>query len=191
MYAERTLIISGSEKGLQDFASFLKSCGCGTISTMTSGSEARRAISHEEYGLIIINAPLQDESGYQLSLKLSETTCAGILLICKADAAEEMANRTASYGVCVVSRPINKSAFLQAIRTGSAFHNRLTVLQKENKKLRAKLEEQRYVSRAKLLLITNAKMEEEEAHRYIEKMAMDTRRTKKEVSLELIAKYEY
>ncbi len=188
MYSEHTLIISGSEKGLDGVANFLKSSGCGTVSTISSGSEARRMLQHADYDLIIINTPLKDEFGYQLSLKLCESTYAGIILICKADLADEMINRTMSYGVCVVPKPLNKSVFLQAIRTGSAFHRRMTILSKENQKLHAKLEELRSVSRAKLLLITQEQMTEEDAHRYIEKNAMDTRRTKKEVALEIIAK---
>lgn len=79
---------------------------------------------------------------------------------------------------------------MKALRTGSAFRHRLLTMQKENNKLRAKLEEMRYVSRAKFLLISEQGMTEETAHRYIEKSAMDTRRTRKEVSLEVIAKYE-
>lgn len=190
MYSERTLIISGSEKGLDGLTSFLKTCGCGSIATVSSGSEARRMIHHDDYGLILINTPLKDEFGYQLSLKLSESTCSGIILVCKADAADDMVNRTMDYGICVVPKPLNKNALLQAVRLGSAFHNRLLLMQKENNKLRAKLEEIRYVSRAKFLLITEQNMSEEAAHRYIEKSAMDTRRTRKEVSLEIIARYE-
>lgn len=191
MYSKRTLLISGSDKGLDGVTNFLKTCGCGAITVTSSGSEARRMTSHDDFGLILINTPLQDESGYQLALKLSETTCAGIILICKADIAGEMASRTMDYGVCVVPRPLNKTMFSQAIRTGMAFNHRLSVMQKENNKLRAKLEELRYVSRAKFLLISQAQMSEEEAHRHIEKNAMDTRRTRKEVSLEIIAKYEH
>ncbi len=190
MYSERTLIISGSEKGLDGVTSFLKSCGCSGIINISSGSEARRIIAHDDYDLIIINTPLKDEFGYQLSLKLCESTCSGVILICKADLAAEMITRTSDYGVCVVPKPLNKNGFLHALRTGCAFHRRLTAMQKENNKLRAKLEEMRYVSRAKFLLITEKHMTEDAAHRYIEKNAMDTRRTRKEVSLEIIAKYE-
>lgn len=190
MYSERTLIISGSEKGLDGVTNFLKTCGCGSVATISSGSEARRLVHHDDYNLIIINTPLTDEFGYQLSLKLSESTCSGIILICKADVADEMISRTMDYGVCVVPKPLNKAAFSQAIRMGTAFNHRLITLHQENNKLRAKLEEMRYVSRAKFLLITEQSMTEEAAHHYIEKSAMDTRRTRKEVSLEIIAKYE-
>ena len=183
MCAERTLIVSGSEKGLDGMTSFLKNCGYPSVVTISSGSEARRMIHHDSYGLIIINT--------QLSLKLSEDTCAAVILICKADIADEMTNRTIDYGVCVVPKPLNKVVFLQAIRTGTAFHHRMLALHQENAKLRTKLEELRYVSRAKCLLIVKQQMTEETAHRYIEKNAMDTRRTRKDVAMEIIAKYEY
>ena len=197
MYSERTLMISGSEKGLDSVTSFLKACGCGSVAVISSGSEARRMIPHDDFDLILINTPLKDEFGHQLAVKLCESTCSGVILICKADLAEEMTNRTSDYGLCVVPKPLYKAKrsasleeLLQAIRMGSAFRHRLLGLQKENNKLRAKLEELRYVSRAKFLLITEQGMSEEAAHRYIEKSAMDTRRTRKEVSLEIIAKYE-
>ena len=190
MYSERTLIISGSEKGLDGVIGFLKTCGCGSVAIVSSGSEARRMIPHDDYDLILINTPLKDEFGHQLAVKLCESTCSGVILICKADLAEEMVNRTGDYGVCVVSKPLNKQELVKALRTGSAFRHRLLTMQKENNKLRAKLEEMRYVSRDKFLLISEQGMTEETAHRYIEKSAMDTRRTRKEVSLEVIAKYE-
>lgn len=44
MYSERTLIISGSEKGLDGVIGFLKTCGCGSVAVVSSGSEARRKI---------------------------------------------------------------------------------------------------------------------------------------------------
>ena len=191
MYSERTLIISGSEKGLDGVIGFLKTCGCGSVAVVSSGSEARRMIPHDDYDLILINTPLKDEFGHQLAVKLCESTCSGVILICKADLAEEMVNRTGDYGVCVVSKPLNKQELVKALRIGSAFRHRLLTMQKENNKLRTKLEEMRYVSRAKFLLISEQGMTEEAAHRYIEKSAMDTRRTRKEVSLEVIAKYGY
>ncbi len=190
MYADHALIISGSEKGLDGVAGFLKSSGCRSVATISSGSEARRQISYSDYDLILINTPLKDEFGHQLALKLSETTCSGIVLICKADMADDMMNRTMDYGIGVITKPLNKTSLLQAIRVGLGINRRLLTLEKENNKLRAKLEETRFVTRAKFLLITNRQMTEEAAHRYIEKTAMDTRRTRREVAKEIIEMYE-
>jgi response regulator NasT len=186
----RTLIVSGSENGLDALTSFVKRCGCQDVSIVSSGDEARRKTQQDGFDLMMINAPLKDEYGYQLAMQMSTATSAGIILICKQDAVEDMINQTIDSGVSVVAKPINKSVFHQAIRAGFAMRNRLQGLKQENAKLQKKLEELRYVSRAKCVLIETQAMTELQAHRYIEKQAMDTRRPRKEVALEIIAAYE-
>ena len=52
-----------------------------------------------------------------------------------------------------------------------------------------KMEEIRIVNRAKWLLISELKMDEPQAHRYIEKQAMDRCISKKEVAEEIIRTY--
>ena len=52
-----------------------------------------------------------------------------------------------------------------------------------------KMEEIRIVNRAKWLLISELKMDEPQAHRYIEKQAMDRCISKREVADEIIKTY--
>ena len=141
------------------------------------------------FSLIVLNTPLKDEFGYQLSLQLTQNTCSGVVMLCKADMAEEMANKTISYGVLVVAKPLNRAALLQAIRMGKAMHGRMMHMKAENDKLQKKLEELRCVSRAKCILIEREQYTEEQAHRYIEKLAMDTRRNRKDVAMEILSRY--
>lgn len=178
VYTERTLLISGSEKGLDAITNFLKGCGYAAVSVVSSGDEARRRLQQDTFSLIVLNTPLKDEFGYQLSLQLTQNTCSGVVMLCKADMAEEMTNKTISYGVLVVAKPLNRAALLQAIRMGKAMHGRMMHMKAENDKLQKKLEELRCVSRAKCILIEREQYTEEQAHRYIEKLAMDTRRNR-------------
>ena len=62
--------------------------------------------------------------------------------------------------------------------------------QRQNVKLEKKLEELKTISRAKLLLIINEDMSEEEAHRYLERNAMDMRISKYQMALDIIQKYK-
>ena len=103
--------------------------------------------------------------------------------------AEEMANKTISYGVLVVAKPLNRAALLQAIRMGKAMHGRMMHMKAENDKLKKKQEELRCVTRAKCILIEREQSTEEQAHRYIEKLAMDTRRNRREVAMEILSRY--
>lgn len=189
VYTERTLLISGSEKGLDAIINFLKGCGYAAVSVVSSGDEARRMLQQDTFSLIVLNTPLKDEFGYQLSLQLTQNTCSGVVMLCKADMAEEMANKTISYGVLVVAKPLNRAALLQAIRMGKAMHGRMMHMKAENDKLQKKLEELRCVSCAKCILIEREQYTEEQAHRYIEKLAMDTRRNRREVAMEILSRY--
>ena len=67
---------------------------------------------------------------------------------------------------------------------------RLALLLEENARLADKLAQLRLVDRAKCLLIERRGMTEADAHRLIEKQAMDTRATRGEVATALIEEME-
>ena len=62
-------------------------------------------------------------------------------------------------------------------------------LEKKTLSIEEKMEEIRIVNRAKWLLISELKMDEQGAHRYIEKQAMDRCVSKKVVAEEIIKTY--
>lgn len=187
---DRALIVSGSEKAMETIAQFLHACGYGNITSTVSGSETRRLTDSMEYALIVINTPLTDEFGHELSIQLSEGTSSGIILLCKADIADEVSDKVGDFGVCVVSRPINRALLHQSIRLVEATRSRILGLKRENSKLMVKIDEMRLINRAKCALMQYLKFTEPEAHRYIEKQAMDTRSTRREVALRILSTYE-
>lgn len=63
-------------------------------------------------------------------------------------------------------------------------------MQNENDLLRQKIEDIRLVDRAKCVLIEYLKMSEAQAHKYIEKQAMDLRQTRQEVATAILKTYE-
>ena len=67
---------------------------------------------------------------------------------------------------------------------------RLDALRAENDRLADKLAQLRLVDRAKCFLIEHRGLTEAEAHRLIEKQAMDTRATRGEVATALIEEME-
>lgn len=187
MQGKRALLVTAGTDISTAAISFLRQCGFSDICTAGSGGEARRCTGRDVFDLILVNMPLPDEPGDMLAGQLSDATSAGIILLCRADAADDMTNRTIRYGVTVVSKPIHKMAFHQAISSGLAVRSRIQHIKEENYCLQRKLSEMRAVSRAKCLLIEKNSMTEQEAHRYIEKHSMDTRRTREATAEEIIA----
>lgn len=154
-----------------------------------SGEALRRMLSEKGGELVIINAPLPDESGVELALELSETA-AGILLLVKADRYETVCCRVEDSGVLTLPKPVTGRGLYSAVRLMMATAARLSKLERKNQSLQSKMSDIRTVDRAKWLLIQRHSMTERDAHYYIEKQAMDTRLSRREIAESIIRTYE-
>lgn len=190
MLQDHVLLVGSTEKSRALLQSLIPPDLFSGVHNCQSAVEARRECAQTEFAAVIINTPLVDETGLDLAVELAGQTDAGILLIVKSELAETVAVRVERYGVLVVEKPVVRSMFDQALRFSMAARNRLQVLRQENSKLQKKLAELRQVDRAKCVLIQYLGMTEEQAHRHIEKQAMDTRQTKLAVAQSIISTYE-
>ena len=187
---EKILLVSASKKSGEALEQLLRRYSWTNIDLVYDGSDARRSILQVDYDIMIVNMPLKDEQGHGLALDIIQSTSLSVVAIVKAESYGLLASKLEPAGVLVCPKPFQQSDFLSAVRLAAAFRNRLKEYESENRKLQKKYEEQRVVSRAKCLLVEFEKMSEPEAHRYIEKMAMDKRSTKLEISNRLIALYK-
>lgn len=185
---DKILIVSANEKSKDTLCELLKEYDDIQIVTTTSASKARRYAANNELSIAVINTPLREEFGTELSIDLSRLNI-GTLLIVKSEISEEISADVESFGVLVISKPIIKSLFYQSFRLQMSIKNRLISLKKENDKLKNKIEEIKIVDRAKLILIENENLSENEAHKYIEKEAMNRRLSRYQIAKEILAKY--
>lgn len=185
-----TLVVASSEKGRELLLDLLKSSGHNQIMTASSGNEARRLFGQNNFETVLINTPLPDEFGDELALFATDTTAAGVILLVKSELAEAISSKVEDYGVFVVEKPIGRTLFYQALKLVTASRMRMLGLKKENIKLQNKIEEIRLVDRAKCTLIQYLNMSEEQAHKYIEKQAMDRRVSRKSIAEGILKAYE-
>ena len=89
-------------------------------------------------------------------------------------------------GVLVLAKPFTGAQFRQAVQIAASSYKRLAVLRTENAKLLDKIAQLRLVDRAKCYLIEKKGYTETDAHRLIEKRAMDTRMSRGEVAQEIL-----
>jgi response regulator NasT len=115
---------------------------------------------------------------------------AGVILFVGSDFFDEISHKVEEYGVIAVSKPVNRAMLWNALRVSQAVHKRLRTVQNENKRLLQKIEDIRVIDRAKCTLISGLAMTEPEAHKYIEKQAMDMRITKRAVAETILKTYE-
>ena len=174
------LIVSTSEKGKSFFSDLIKTVGISNTVTVGSGSEARR----------ILNTPLSDEFGHELAIAISKNYNTGVLLVVKNDIADAVSAKVEDYGVFVIEKPLNRQFVYKSIKYIYISRKKFLGLQSENERLKVKISEIRLIDRAKCILIQYLNMSEPQAHRYIEKQAMDLRVTKKEIAENILKTYE-
>ena len=93
------------------------------------------------------------------------------------------------HGVFTLSKPTSKPTMAIALSWLSSAREKLRKTEKKALSIEEKMEEIRIVNRAKWLLISELKMDEQGAHRYMEKQAMDRCISKRIVAEEIIKTY--
>ena len=184
------LIVSSSQSGTKSLIELMSAQDSYLFQTVSGANQARRQMMEQDYDIILINTPLQEEFGDELSIAAAELRSAGVVLLTGHELADAVAQRVEEFGVFVVSKPIVRPLFYQAMRLVIASHRRIVGLKEQNTKLQNKLQVLKVVARAKCALMQSLKMTEAEAHRYIEKQAMDLRLSKREVAENILKIYE-
>lgn len=189
-YTYSVLIASSSEKFAAGIRPMLPENEFGPVEIAKSAGEARRRLVNENFDIIIINTPLTDDFGTKLALDIVAESKSNAIMFIKSDLYDAVTDRVIDYGVFTLSKPASASMIHQALKIMYAMQERLCRLEKKTATLEEKMEEIRLVNHAKWILIENMKLSEDEAHRLIEKQAMDTRQSKRIIAEGIIKTYE-
>jgi response regulator NasT len=187
---ENALIVSSTDKGTVYFTELLNAASVKQIAALESAGEARRLLLTRDFDLVIINAPLRDESGEGLARHIASKGTSQVILVVEIAYFDAVSSICEGEGILTVSKPVNRTIFWAALKLAGAVQSRFKRVQAENVKLKQKIEDIRIIDRAKCLLISYHNMSESKAHRYIEKQAMDMRSTKRQVAEEILKVYD-
>lgn len=188
---DTVLIAAASQQSQTSLLQLLKAIGNPSVDFTSSGTETRRQAAMREYDLILVNAPLPDEFGDNLAADMAQTTSAGVLLLVRNEIEFEVESKVLQSGVFVLPKPLSKLMFIKAMHLLEATKIRMSGIKMENIKLQKKIEDIRTINRAKYVLIEYLSMTEPQAHKYLERQAMDLRLTKIEVAKRILSTYEH
>ena len=184
------LVVSASEKFNQSLAGLLPQSRFSPVRTVSGVGAARRELLERPYDLVLINTPLPDQSGVRLAIDLCGDSGTGVLLFVKSEYYAEVADRVEDYGVLTLQKPTSSGLVAQSLHLLCGTRERLRRMEQKTASIAEKMEEIRLVNRAKWLLISELKMTESDAHRYIEKQAMDRCVTRRAVAESIIQTYQ-
>lgn len=185
----RVLVAGANDKTCEFLSGLLPGSSYEPLLRASSVGEVRRIQLDTPLDLVILNAPLRDEFGTQLALDLADQNIS-VLLLVSAEVFDQVCYKVEDEGVLTLSKPITRQGITSAIRLLTAMRGKMLRMDRKNQALQEKMMDIRTVNRAKWLLIQQLRMTEDEAHYYIEKQAMDTRLSRREVAENIIRSYD-
>ena len=183
------LLVSASANLNRGLAELFPSSKYDPVRTAENVSAAKRALAERDFDFVIVNSPLPDEDGLRFSVDACGRPNTVVLLLVRSEQYPEFFDRAAEFGVFTLAKPLSRPSVTLALDWLSSARERLRQTEKKVLSVEEKMDEIRLVNRAKWLLIRELGMTEPDAHRYIEKQAMDRCAPKRRVAEEIIQTY--
>lgn len=183
------LIVCSKPDLLKDLKTLMLHQGYLSIECSLSANEARRKMDFFDPELIMVNSPLQDELGIEFVLDIAELSDAGIVVLSKHDYIEEMQYKLEKVGALILPKPINKMTLIQTAKFAAQSRKSIRGLKHQKEDLEKKIQDRKLIEQAKWMLVEKMNMTEPQAHRYIQKRAMDTRQSQLAVAQEIILNF--
>ncbi|MDE6728463.1 MAG: ANTAR domain-containing protein [Oscillospiraceae bacterium] len=142
-----------------------------------------------EYDAVIVSTPLRSEFGLNFVTETSKSSGAAIVILSRADIAEDVQGRIKFTGAFVIGKPFPKSVLANTVKMAILAKENIMRLEQEKDELSKQLDDVKIIDRAKCCLIEYLNLTENQAHRHIQKLAMDTRRSQREIADDILRTY--
>ena len=179
------LVVSRDSKIISQISAFLVP-PLFELTTTSDFNEARRLATERSFNIIIADSGDGYDTDFAINLADSYST---ILLLVPNEHFDEISYRVEAYGILTITKPFEPFYLYNMMKIAIAVQYKVQVISSQTTKLKVKMEEIKQVNRAKMLLMQNMNMSEQEAHRYIEKEAMDRCIKKTAVAEQVISTY--
>ena len=183
------LVVSASKNFNDALQPLLPESHFSPVKYVASVSLAKRMLADRPYDYVIVNSPLPDDAGVRFAIDTSNSRESVVMLLVRSELHEDAYERVFEHGVFTLPKPTSKAIITMTLGWMASARERLRKSEKKNLSIEEKIGEIRLVNRAKWLLIDNLQMTEPEAHRYIEKQAMNRCISKRAVAQEIIDRY--
>ena len=181
------LAVSSSVKFFGQFKAAAEISDC-EILTATSMNEAKKYLLLGGISAVVINCPVGDGFGFDEAAKTADSYGVRVMLFVNQELFDDVAARLDRSDIITVKKPTDRESIREAAKrlmSDACTEKSPGRAEREDEKLT----ELKIISRAKLLLMRQFSMSEAQAHRYLEKRAMDMGRTRKTIAESIIRSY--
>ena len=183
----RIFINAKTEEVCGNIAAALTELSAETVCCFDDDSEKSEDLS--VYDAIVVSTPLRNEFGLGFVTDISKKCKAAIVVLARADIAEDVQNRIRFTGAFVIGKPFPRGLLTQTVRMALLAKESINRLEQEKIELSKQLDDVKVIDRAKCCLIEYLNLTENQAHRHIQKLAMDTRHSQREIAEDILRTY--
>lgn len=153
-------------------------------------AENEKTEEYDAYDAVLILSPAVTQKRAEEIRRLAEQISAGILVLVRADCRTEAESLLEGAGVMTGTFGPGGRNLPVLASYACKMTERLRLLSVQNERLKSKISDLKLIDRAKCTLVQYLNMSENDAHRFIEKQAMNRRLPKREIALEILKAYE-
>jgi len=169
-----------------DLKEMLQEEGFDVVGEASDGEAAIRLAEERRSDLVIMDVKMPGMDGLAAAERITDRGL-GAVLILTAFSQKELVRRAAQAGAMgYLVKPFQKSDLVPAIEIALVRHAELEAVKAESADLAERLDARKFIDRAKGYLADKRGMSEAEAFRFIQKKAMDERRSMKDVARDLV-----
>lgn len=183
----RRVVIAEDEPLIRlDLAEMLADEGFEVVGTAANGQQAVDLVTELKPDLVIMDIKMPGKDGIEATSEIAAQRIAPVIIL-TAFSQKDLIDRARDAGaMAYLVKPFQQPDLLPAIEMAMARFNELLTLQQEVSGLDEQLQTRKLVDRAKGLLMTQQKMSEPEAFRWIQRNAMDRRTSMQSVAQAVI-----
>lgn len=170
------IVLAAREYGFEDIS-------------VSDGNGSRDLLSEKRFDMALVNTPLEKEFGLDLAAFASKQGC-GVIISAASKLCDEISKKIGVLDAFVLPRPMNKATLLQTFRFVMLANETKNGLNSKTEALENKLRDMKLIDRAKCVLVEYLRISEADAHRQIQKRAMDMRVPQVVIAQDILKTYE-
>jgi AmiR/NasT family two-component response regulator len=169
-----------------DLKETLEEEGYEVVGETGRGDEAVELVKEKQPDLAILDVKMPGMDGLTAAAQITADKGAAVLILTAFSQRDLIEKARDAGALAYLVKPFQKSELIPAVEVALGRFQEMKALADENLSLADQLETRKVVDRAKGKLMDNHDMSEADAFRFLQKTAMDTRSTLKQVAQDVI-----
>jgi two-component system, response regulator PdtaR len=169
-----------------DLKETLEEEGYEVVAETSRGDEVVGLVREHRPDLAILDIKMPGGDGLTAAAEITSERLAAVLIL-TAFSQRELIDRAREAGaLAYLVKPFQRNDLVPAMELAIGRFDEMKALEEENKDLEARLETRKLVERAKGVLMDELDMRENQAFRWIQRRAMDERKTMRDIAQQIL-----